>query len=62
VGDGVFYSNEDLHENFYSDLTNRLGGIAVTTYEQVANSVGVFAQATTKSPISSRSPRRARGS
>jgi iron complex outermembrane recepter protein len=41
---GVFYSNEDLHENFYSDLTNRLGGITVTTYEQVANSVGVFAQ------------------
>jgi outer membrane receptor protein involved in Fe transport len=41
---GVFYSNEDLHENFYSDLTNRLGGIAVTTYEQVANSAGVFAQ------------------
>jgi outer membrane receptor protein involved in Fe transport len=41
---GVFYSNEDLHENFYSDLTDRLGGIAVTTYEQVANSVGVFAQ------------------
>ena len=41
---GVFYSNEDLHENFYSDLTNRLGGIAITTYEQVANSVGVFAQ------------------
>lgn len=41
---GVFYSNEDLRENFYSDLTNRLGGIAVTTYEQVANSVGVFAQ------------------
>jgi iron complex outermembrane recepter protein len=41
---GVFYSHEDLHENFYSDLTDRLGGIAVTTYEQVANSVGVFAQ------------------
>jgi iron complex outermembrane receptor protein len=41
---GIFYSNEDLHENFYSDLTDRLGGIAVTTYEQVANSVGVFAQ------------------
>jgi iron complex outermembrane receptor protein len=41
---GVFYSNEDLHENFYSDLTDRLGGIAVTTYEQVANSLGVFAQ------------------
>ncbi len=45
---GVFYSNEDLHENFYSDLTNRLGGIAVTTYEQVANSVGVFAQGSYK--------------
>ncbi len=41
---GVFYANEDLRENFYSDLTDRLGGIAVTTYEQVANSVGVFAQ------------------
>ena len=41
---GVFYSNEDLRENFYSDLTDRLGGIAVTNYEQVANSVGVFAQ------------------
>ena len=42
---GVFYSNEDLRENFYSDLTDRLGGIALTTYEQVANSVGVFGQA-----------------
>jgi iron complex outermembrane receptor protein len=41
---GVFYSNEDLHEKFYSDLTDRLGGIAVTRYEQVVNSVGVFAQ------------------
>jgi iron complex outermembrane receptor protein len=41
---GIFYSNEDLHENFDSDLTDRLGGIAVTTYEQIANSVGVFAQ------------------
>jgi iron complex outermembrane recepter protein len=41
---GVFYSNEDLHENFYSDLTDRLGGIALTTYEQVVNSVGFFAQ------------------
>lgn len=41
---GVFYSHENLRENFYSDLTDRLGGIAVTTYRQVANSVGVFAQ------------------
>jgi outer membrane receptor protein involved in Fe transport len=42
---GVFYSHEDLHENFYSDFTDRLGGIALTTYGQKANSVGVFAQA-----------------
>lgn len=41
---GVFYSNEGLRENFYSDLSDRLGGIAITTYRQVANSVGVFAQ------------------
>jgi len=41
---GIFYSDEDLHEDFYSDLTDRLGGIALTHYEQVANSVGVFAQ------------------
>jgi iron complex outermembrane receptor protein len=41
---GAFYSHEELHENFYSDLTDRLGGIAVTTYGQVANSLGVFAQ------------------
>jgi iron complex outermembrane receptor protein len=41
---GVFYSHEDLRENFYSDLIDRLGGIAVTTYGQVANSLGVFAQ------------------
>jgi iron complex outermembrane recepter protein len=41
---GVFYSHEDLHEDFYSDLTDRLGGIAVTTYEQAANALGVFAQ------------------
>ena len=41
---GAFYSNEDLREDFYSDLTDRLGGIAVTTYEQVANSLGIFAQ------------------
>ena len=41
---GVFYSNEGLRENFYSDLSDRLGGIAITTYQQVANSVGVFAQ------------------
>jgi outer membrane receptor protein involved in Fe transport len=42
---GGFYSNEDLKEYFYSDFTDRLGGIALTQYEQVANSVGVFGQA-----------------
>ncbi len=42
---GVFYSNEDLHEDFYSDLVDQLGGTALTTYEQIVNSVGVFAQA-----------------
>jgi iron complex outermembrane receptor protein len=42
---GGFYSNEDLKENFYSDFTERLGGIALTTYGQAANSVGVFGQA-----------------
>jgi iron complex outermembrane recepter protein len=42
---GGFYSHEDLKENFYSDFTDRLGGIALTTYGQAANSVGVFGQA-----------------
>jgi outer membrane receptor protein involved in Fe transport len=41
---GGFYSNEDLKEDFYSDFTDRLGGIALTQYEQKANSVGVFGQ------------------
>jgi iron complex outermembrane recepter protein len=41
---GGIYTNVDLNEDFYSDLTNRLGGIALTTYEQTSNSVGVFAQ------------------
>jgi iron complex outermembrane recepter protein len=41
---GGIYTNVDLHEDFYSDLTNRLGGIALTNYEQTSNSVGVFAQ------------------
>jgi iron complex outermembrane receptor protein len=41
---GIFYSHEDLHEDFYSDLIDRLGGTALTTYEQAVNSLGVFAQ------------------
>jgi len=43
---GLFYSDQDLKEDFYSDFTDAedIGGIALTNYEQVANSVGVFAQ------------------
>jgi outer membrane receptor protein involved in Fe transport len=49
---GVFYSDQDLRENFYSDFSDADLGfpagttpqIALTKYEQVANSVGVFAQ------------------
>jgi outer membrane receptor protein involved in Fe transport len=50
---GVFYSDQDLKEDFYSDFSDANLGfppgttpqIALTNYEQVANSVGVFAQA-----------------
>jgi outer membrane receptor protein involved in Fe transport len=43
---GLIYTDQDLKEDFYSDFTDAedIGGIALTTYEQVANSVGVFAQ------------------
>ncbi len=43
---GVFYSDQDLYEDFYSDFTDAedIGGIALTSYEQVANAVGVFGQ------------------
>jgi len=43
---GVFYSDQDLKEDFYSDFTDAagIGGIALTKYEQVANAVGVFGQ------------------
>jgi outer membrane receptor protein involved in Fe transport len=43
---GVFYSYQDLHEKFYSDFTDAqgIGGIALTTYEQKANSFGEFGQ------------------
>jgi outer membrane receptor protein involved in Fe transport len=43
---GVFYSDQDLKEEFFSDFTDAagIGGIALTKYEQVANSVGVFGQ------------------
>jgi outer membrane receptor protein involved in Fe transport len=44
---GVFYSDMDLHEDFYSDFTDApaIGGIALTRYEQKAESFGVFGQA-----------------
>ncbi len=43
---GVFYSDQDLHEKFYSDFTDAqgIGGIALTAYEQKANSFGEFGQ------------------
>ncbi len=44
---GVFYSDLDLHEKFYSDFTDakNIGGIALTQYEQKARSLGLFGQA-----------------
>jgi iron complex outermembrane recepter protein len=41
---GVFYSDQRLEENFYSDLTDTYGGIALTNYQQNANSFGEFGQ------------------
>jgi iron complex outermembrane recepter protein len=41
---GVFYSDQRLAENFYSDLTDTYGGIALTNYQQNANSFGEFGQ------------------
>jgi outer membrane receptor protein involved in Fe transport len=41
---GLFYSDQKLDEDFYSDFTDSLGGIAETTYEQKASSFGEFGQ------------------
>ncbi|HTV97331.1 MAG TPA: TonB-dependent receptor [Steroidobacteraceae bacterium] len=41
---GAFYSDQRLDENFYSDLTDSFGGIALTSYGQNANSFGEFGQ------------------
>ena len=41
---GVFYSDQRLYENFYSDLNDTYGGIALTNYQQNANSFGEFGQ------------------
>jgi len=48
---GVFYSDLDLHEKFYSDFTDakNIGGIALTQYEQKARSLGLFGRQTTSS-------------
>jgi iron complex outermembrane receptor protein len=42
---GVYYSKETFDERFYSDLTDRLGGIALTSYGQDSKTLGVFGQA-----------------
>jgi len=42
---GVYYSKETFDERFYSDLTDRLGGIALTSYDQDSKTLGVFGQA-----------------
>jgi outer membrane receptor protein involved in Fe transport len=42
---GAYYSKENFDERFYSDFTDRLGGIALTSYGQDSKSLGVFGQA-----------------
>jgi iron complex outermembrane recepter protein len=43
---GVFYSDQNLDENFYSDFSDAagIGGIVQTRYDQNANSFGEFGQ------------------
>jgi outer membrane receptor protein involved in Fe transport len=42
---GVFYSDQRLQENFYSDFSSTdIGGIVLTKYGQNANSIGEFGQ------------------
>ena len=43
---GVFYSDQNLDEKFYSDFSDAagIGGIVLTQYEQNANSFGEFGQ------------------
>jgi len=43
---GVFYSDQNLDEKFYSDFTDAagIGGIVLTQYQQNANSFGEFGQ------------------
>jgi len=41
---GVYYSDEKLHESFFSDFIQRLGGAADTDYEQDGKTFGIFGQ------------------
>ncbi|HUO80120.1 MAG TPA: TonB-dependent receptor [Steroidobacteraceae bacterium] len=41
---GVYYSDERLNEQFYSDFLQRLGGAALTYYEQDGKNLGIFGQ------------------
>ena len=41
---GAYYSDEKLHESFYSDFVQRLGGAADTDYEQDGKTFGIFGQ------------------
>jgi outer membrane receptor protein involved in Fe transport len=41
---GVYYSDERLHESFYGDFYQRLGGAALTDYEQDGKVLGAFGQ------------------
>ncbi len=41
---GAYYSDEKLHENFYGDFSQRLGGAALTEYGQHGQSLGIFGQ------------------
>ena len=41
---GAYYSDERLQESFYSDFYQRLGGAALTDYEQDGKTLGIFGQ------------------
>ena len=41
---GGYYSDEKLHESFYGDFAQRLGGAADTDYEQDGKTLGAFGQ------------------
>ncbi|MFM0740189.1 TonB-dependent receptor [Paraburkholderia xenovorans] len=43
---GLFYSHDDLNEKFYSDFSDRLGFVALTSYRQSVDTLGAYGQAT----------------